>query len=79
MNGWAFGAVVIVCLTVAFGAVAWALVRSGSRTGGSVSTGREEPAAEGAAQAPHVSGRDELRQRIAAAAERALREQGGGF
>lgn len=82
MNGWAFGAVLVVCLTVAFVAVAWAVVRSGSQTGGSVSTGRGELSAEvafGAVSAPHASGRDELRRRVAAATERALREQGGGF
>ncbi|WP_019054970.1 hypothetical protein [Streptomyces prunicolor] len=82
MNGWAFGAVVVVCLTVAVVAVAWALVRSGSRTDGSVSTDRGELSADEefeAVQAHNRAGQAALREQIAAATERARREREGGF
>lgn len=82
MNGYGLAAVVVVCVTVAFVATLWAVVRAAARTDGSVSTGREELSAEGefdAVQAGNGAGRPALREQIAAAVERARREQGGGL
>lgn len=89
MNGWAFAAIAVVCVTVAFVALLWAAVRASLRAGAAVGPSPEtEPESEPAGvrtadeefravQAHNAAGRDALQRQIAEAAQRALREGRG--
>lgn len=80
MNGWTFGAVAIVCVTVAFVVVVWAAAGRQAVGGGELEAPELSADEEfGAVRAHNAAGGDELRRQIAAAAERARREREGGF
>ncbi|MEU2734695.1 hypothetical protein ABZ656_04370 [Streptomyces sp. NPDC007095] len=85
MNGWAFAAITVVCVTAVFVALLWAAVKASLRER---AAGEPSPETEPedvrtpdeefrAVQAHNAAGRDALQQQIAEAAQRALREGRG--
>jgi hypothetical protein len=87
MNGWAFAAIAVVCVTAVFVTLLWAAVKASlrERAAGESSPETEPEPADvrtpdeefRAVQAHNAAGRDALQQQIAEAAQRALREGRG--
>jgi hypothetical protein len=85
MNGWAFAAITVVCVTAVVVALLWAAVKASLREGAAGEPSPETEPAEvrtadeefRAVQAHNAAGRDALQQQIAEAAQRALREGRG--
>ncbi|MEU0253282.1 hypothetical protein ABZ299_12400 [Streptomyces sp. NPDC006184] len=83
VNGWAFAAVAVVCVTVVGVVLLWAMVRIGQQRPADgagvevVELSAEEEFA--VVQAHNRAGQERARRQIAEAAERARREREGGF
>jgi hypothetical protein len=85
MNGWAFAAITVVCVTVVVVTLLWTAVKASLREGVAGESSPETEPADvrtpdeelRAVQAHNVAGRDALQRQIAEASERALREGRG--